>query len=297
MHSWTKKKKLLVVGGVCIALSLLYFIPKIFGSTKYTQDAATAQKIALRDLVGRDSNANGIADWEEALWGLDPNGDGTANKAIIDAKKSEQTNSGDSTTAPKPNETKEFAQDLFSTIASLKASGNLTEQNITDLSGKIGGSVSEKVTLDDKYTITDLKLVDTSSKSGVQKYYNASIATLKKYNNKGIGQEMAVVARAENTENGAGIGDLKPISDAYLALAEDYKKIPVPAGAALVHISIVNDMINLGIAVRNMEELYSNSIIGAIGIAQYERYNKELLDDFTTHRTYFTDNGILINNS
>ena len=90
MRLSSKKKKYLIIGGIVLLGVLIYFLSDYFGTTKYTQTLPEGEKVALKTLVGRDSNTNGIPDWEEALWGLDPYADGATNKNTIIAKKAAQ---------------------------------------------------------------------------------------------------------------------------------------------------------------------------------------------------------------
>jgi len=293
-----KNKKKLIFAGLILTAVLFYLIPKFFGSTKYQSGQLEVSKVPLKTLATLDNNTNGIPDWEEALWGLDPYTNGEENKKYIDEKKkiglSSEGNS-ESTKNENLNETEEFAQDLFSTIATLKAGGALTQENIASLSEKVSSSVAGNVILPDKYTITDVKISKISSKTAIYNYFNQMTAVLKKYNNKGMGYELKVLAAATNTDNGAGIDELKTIAEVYFSLSNELKALTVPAEVALYHVNLLNDLINVGIATRNMADLYSNSIIGSIGISQYGKYSDELTNDFSVLQIFFAQNGVVSN--
>ncbi len=296
MRFSSKKKKYLIIGGIVLLGVLIYFLSDYFGTTKYTQTLPEGEKVALKTLVGRDSNTNGIPDWEEALWGLDPYADGATNKNTIIAKKAAQgipTSTNTSTEAENLNETQTFARDILSTVASLQASGGFTSENLNNISTKVGESVGTNTTLDDKYSIANLSIIKNESKADVQTYYSKWSALSKKYIAKDIGKETQIISVAVNTENGAGISDLKKISDAYFAYAAELSTLKIPASAGIVHTTLINDLANVGVATRNIADLYSNSLIGVIGLSQYQKYSTELLTDLTSLQTYFRQNGIL----
>ena len=291
-----RKKKILSYIALVMVLTLGYLIVKKTSVKKYDSGNLKVEKVALKSLVEKDSNNNSIADWEEALWGLNPYANGDANKTFIEEKKKEGE-VGNSTQQSTPQETKNeteiFAEDLLSSIASLKTDGSLSADNLSLLSDKISSSVKENVALLDKYSLADINIKSDTSKTSISKYFSDFKATLKKHDGQGIGEELKVVAAAVNTDNGAGINDLKSISESYFSLAEDLKKIGVPASAGLIHVNLINDLVNVGVAVRNISELYTNSIVGTIGLSQHDKYSTELINDFVSLNSFFTQNGII----
>src|ERR1044072_2206217 len=76
---------LIVVAGVLIVSS--YFASSTIFSRSINKNAPVESSGTVADIITRDTNGNGISDWEETLWGLDPKGNGEENKKTITAKK------------------------------------------------------------------------------------------------------------------------------------------------------------------------------------------------------------------
>jgi hypothetical protein len=286
-----QKKKLFLIIAIIIVIFGIYGAIKYFGKESYVQPEE--DRVALKTLVALDSNSNSIPDWEEALWGLNPYTNGQENKAIIEEKKRAQGITGGTEGGENLNETQTFARDLLTTISSLQASGGLTSSNLEVLSTKVSESVGSSAVLDDRYSLTDLTIIKNDTKSDIQAYYKAWATIAKKYQSKGLGNETGTIARALATENGAGINDLTKASDLYFSYANELSKMKVPASAGIVHTNYLNDITNVAIATRNLADLYTNSIVGLIGLSQYQKYSLEVIDDIKSFEFYYKQNGIL----
>src|SRR5690348_17285703 len=86
-------KQFLIRGGIATGIVALILIVQtdwfraLFN--KPPLPPTTSDK-TVGEFIAKDSNGNGIADWEEKLWGLDPTAlytNGVPNKQIIEEKK------------------------------------------------------------------------------------------------------------------------------------------------------------------------------------------------------------------
>jgi hypothetical protein len=163
MNKYLPSKKFMAI----FALIVL-FGGGLFFLSRYQKKVVTknqeAMKIKLGEFVDRDTDSDGVKDWEEALWGTDPlkgdtNDDGISDKDDIDKKKfalNQQNTGGD---ISEGNETDVFSKELFTTLISLKETGALTPETISDLAQKLGSNVSTKKELPVMYTSTSIEIV------------------------------------------------------------------------------------------------------------------------------------------
>ncbi len=79
-----------VIRTATIAILLIVAI-SVYKITLFIKDKLTKKDPVVMtiksDVIQKDSNNNGIPDWEESLWGLDPKGDGVSNKEFIMTQK------------------------------------------------------------------------------------------------------------------------------------------------------------------------------------------------------------------
>jgi len=80
------------IAGVMVITIFIGVIWGIYGIVKFFKNRAnrkaeTSANLTVSDIIQKDGNTNGIPDWEEYLWGLDPYKNGDSNKEFINNKK------------------------------------------------------------------------------------------------------------------------------------------------------------------------------------------------------------------
>ena len=115
-------------------------------------------QVTVKEIAQKDSNNNGIPDWEEYLWGLNPNGNGVKNKELILEKKNALSQSNgnsptDNTTPISNNEA--LSREFFAAIISLQQTGSLDDQSMKSISNAIGENIKIEE-IKDIYTIDQL---------------------------------------------------------------------------------------------------------------------------------------------
>lgn len=302
MKKYLPHKKFIIIA-ICILL-----VAGVFLFTKHrvnkieVQNSASltpTQKVAFQDIVNRDTDGDGIADWEEALWGtntnsVDTDADGISDFDFISSKRAEleKANGGQGENETL-NETDLFAQELFATIISLKESGSLTAENLDNISKKLAGSVGEKKELPDIYFIEQLKIKSNPSQKDRLAYNTELQKLINKYADNKLGQELAVFGQVSEDESGKELEPLRQTVKGYLDFSLDFSKVTVPADIAITHLAVINGMQKTGVALSNMLYLYENPLVGLIGVGQYSEYNKRLIQDMEILGSYLKDNDIL----
>ena len=278
-------KLVLILGGCAvltlagIALSSHFGSHTSFSSTN--KNGLDANDMTLEDALTLDSNKNGIADWEESLWGLDPKGNGDKNKAIIDQKKaaagiepSIPVQPGDDTASSSP--TQVFSQSLLTTILALKQSGGLTQNAIENLGNSIGQNIDSKRSTEPAYTQDDMLLI-TPTPAARTKYYNDVKALTLKYSASGMGTEFDTIAAAVSDPSHAdALAQLTPLSSTYLDFSKDLLALPTPSDAAQYALDTANASAALGNSLRKFQTLYTDALTGMVGLDEYVTANDAL---------------------
>lgn len=292
------KKFIKVVFGAGVFLAFIFIISTFlpgtkssFGGTETEAGKQAIEKMPLNALVDMDSNNNGIPDWQETLWGLDPKGDGVKNKQIIEDKQAAldaKNGTTDTTPLTPANETDQFAREFFATIASLKQAGTLDQNTISGLATQLSQNVGDKMTIPDTYTTTDIQTGGTA-----KTYYSALKNIITSNGSPVLGNEFSTLADAIGNEDQASLSKLGSSADTYDNVAKAMKSIPVPAGEEKDHVSLMNSYTNIGTGLRNMTDTLDNPMMGMIGITQYKYYGDQANAILKNIGVYFSDNGIL----
>lgn len=295
---YLKSQKAILVVGACVILIIVFSISprgKTLLNKAVNKDsvALTIQKQTVSDLIQNDTDGDGVADWEESLWGTDKNKkitfDGIDDFTYIEKKKKLLQNE-ESANENKLTETEKFAREFFTSYTAMKSSGEVDTNTINGFSNALGQKIINP-NLIDYYTEADLKINPTDSAVSKQKYYEDIKNVFSKYENSGMGDELNIVNNRLISDSGNNTNQssqLLTISTAYQNFARDIMKTSVPKSISLYHLQIVNSANNTGISISNMNKMTDDPIVGLSGLSQYQKYNDDFLKGLENLKTALT---------
>jgi hypothetical protein len=244
-------------------------------------EGLTYNTVAIGDLVNKDTDGDGILDWEEPLWGLDPTKTettpGVPDSSVIKKLKAEQSSSAPETSGDYTEnltETDKFSRELFSTIASLSQSGAMdeatAEQPSNDLMEKMRNSAPAKV-----FTLSDIKTTNDNSVAAITKYINL-VNTLdnnliKKYPAKGTVTK--ILQKFVIDENNVDVSVLKDLDPNIKQAQEGISgmlKIFVPSELAQIHLDLINATERLMENMMDFQLFETDPVIAMSGMSKYE---------------------------
>ena len=248
------------------------------------------------DLLTIDTDNDGIADWEEPLWGLDPkkadtNGDGVSDGVEVTQKKSTLVGTEEENVTEKLNDTERFSRDLFTTLSALSQSGALTEQSVVNLSNTLGDQIVSK-DIPDIYTDVDLK-VSVSSKTNIATYYKKISKVIDSYIPDKIGGEMDAMVTMFDKADPEKAKELGVIANNYRSFASDLMKIEVPADITSKQLALANSAYKMASGLDSVKEVFENPIISMGGFIAYTKESQDFTVQSDAMHAYFVKNGIL----
>ena len=219
MH--TPSKQFIIRGTIAIGIVVIVLVVQTnwFHTLINKNDAApVAPSTTVGDILDQDSNGNGITDWEEKLWGLDPAvlyTNGVPNRQIIEEKKrSLGVTPIDTATM---NETDKLSRELFTLATALGQSGDVDNQTLSQIAGGFGSSIDTNL-VRNTYSAKDIQTIKTTAQS-LTTYTNNLKAVLKKYDK---GQaEVDVIVNAVQNGDESGLAELETTSTLYRSLAKE----------------------------------------------------------------------------
>lgn len=256
----------------------------------------TTTTVKVQELLEKDTDSDGIKDWEEVLWGTDVNKVATfgmADKQYIDNKRLEiSTATGtEAENIEKLNDTERIAREFLTTILTLKESGNLNSFNITNLAEKFSKDIGATAELRTTYTGSDIRpATDTAaSKKAYYTAFSKAIAAAKK---NGMGAEIKVIANYFSDEE-SDATELTKLSTTYATLTKSLKSMDVPSSAVALHLELLNESDNMAAIFKNISQIDDDSIVGLVAIAQFELNEPKMEKTLTDFIAYFKSNGII----
>lgn len=262
---------------IFVILATIFGISKIY---TYFKNRSTdgVIKLQIKDVVQKDSNDNGIPDWEESLWGLDPEKDGPLNKDFIIAKRKILAENNDgSSESGNLTENDELSRELFSVVMSLQQSGTLNDDSITLITEAVGEKIDASP-LPDIYAKNMLNIVIDS----IDNTHNYNIAfgeLVIKYADANIGDELVFISEGLKNDDSTAMSIVNTISNSYKSFGEDLMKIPVPASVASTHLSLANNYEKTGQSIDGLSQILENQILGMSSVINYKKYSDALVSD------------------
>lgn len=281
--SFIKKAGILLVLVIIVLL-----ITKVTPSIRAKISSEKNSKILVKDVIENDSNNNGILDWEEKLWGLDPKGDGSSNKEYIFAKK--KSISGTSKVVESITQNDKLSREFFSVIMSLQDSGMSTEDALAKISNEIGQKV-ELVQIPNTYKISNLITVPPT-KTSINTYKNGLTRILADYKNRGVGSEMGLLALALDHDNKNLLTGLDAIQISYFEMIKELSDLKIPNEIVTTHIIFLNNLEGSAVAMTNINKVFDDSIDGLSGVATYKKDSDDAATALTDISNYI-ENGII----
>ena len=254
---------------ICAGYTLVRFV-----INKFSHKDVRALVTYPGGTIQKDSNNNGIPDWEERLWGLDPTADGTTNKSIIDKKKSRLTAGSTSQSGIDDNgkltEDDEASRQFFAAVMSLQESGKLTDQSILAVADSIGEKIVA-TPIDDVYKASDVT-TDEFSKKNLVIYYNGLKSLFIKYRTKNIGDELTFIEQGLQNNDPSAMRVALGVASQYKSFGKELLKIPVPKEMIELHLNLANNYEKVGESIEGMSKVLDEPIVGMRSFINYNKY-------------------------
>lgn len=304
---------LLVLAGL-VGVALIYPEEKTikYSSHGAELEAGTFERIV--DVVeNADKDADGLKDWEEALFKSDPNNKDTDSDGTQDG---EEVKLGRNPIVPGPNDkiqksetlsvnytedsyknltaTDKVSRQLFAEYFQAKQSG--AEVNSETQNRIIESAISDPNLIKKArfYTEGELKIINESGESALRKYGNAVGAILKKYpGNKE--NELTILNRAikEDDENELSKLDISAL--AYQNTIKDMLLLSVPKKAISVHLSVINELSAIEKINRDMKNVFKDPITALSSTQEYIKTVTNLAESLKNIGLFFKEEGVFFN--
>lgn len=289
------KKFQKTIGGFLVVGIFIIVVFFIFSSQKesysnYNKNLKINDK-TIAGLVQQDTDADGIPDWEEDLWGTDKNNkatfDGISDSTYVENKKKALNADGevDNKTL---TETDKFAREFFSAYSALSSEGASAE-----IIGNFSSALGQRIVnpnLENIYSQKDVKILKTETEDSHIEYYLKLQAEFNIYKENGIGDELEIISQEllAYTNKGATTAksaELLLIGEAYQEFAKKIIQIEVPSSLSARHLDIANSSHNTGVSVLSLIKLSDDPVVGISGLANYQKYSEEFIENVTSLET------------
>lgn len=252
------------------------------------KNGLTAATPTLGELVNKDTDGDGILDWEEPLYGLNPTKKettpGMPDSTAINKLKSEQENIArvaDGSKASVPlTETEKFSRELFAAVTAGSQNGTLDQATIDAMSAKLAEKIKNPV-VRKVFTLSDIKIIKDDSFKAFTNYVNDSKKIHTKYPDMkytvpDVLQEFMV--DEENVDLSV-LPKLDPIILQRNKIIDAMTKMDVPQSIAPLHLNIINSLERLSENISDIKLFDTDTIVSLGAISKYGENTTALVSD------------------
>jgi len=292
-----QKKIKIILLAVLTTLVVFFFLFK-YSKTNMVNGLGIGSKPityvnSANSVLDKDSDGDGLKDWEEALWKTDPNnpdtdGDGTPDGEEIklgrdplkkgpddkynpDNFLNNMNSTGTTGTTSPISETDAFSQAFLVKYLMLKQqNGNLDEASKQELVNALTSNMV-KTDLPVIYKISDLKISEDTSSAALKKYSQKMNEIFnKKYKNPTPGDEYYILEDAMVNGKLERLTELKSMVEMYKNMQIDYLNVSVPKSIADYHLKFLNSLAGLERATGKFGNTEEDPLNGLLAIKEYQ---------------------------
>ena len=287
---------LLMVAGTYLATG-----PNPFFGIGRIAEAQTSEEL-LREYASKDTDTDGLPDWQEALYGTDPTNresfqagisDGEAvAQGLIEPKvavrpDNELTDLEDipGVVAPPSSLTDQFARTLLSKYLLNRQETPPTQEELLAFIQGAVADLNENASVEARYTQSDL-VAGGSGADAVAAYAAAAESVFVRIAVPVEKNELFYFSDAVRGETTA-LKEISSISETYAAIAAGLMEVPVPAEARQAHLAIANAIYRLSVTSADMAAMENDPLRALLGISMHSRHSQEWVAAFANMSAVF----------
>lgn len=269
---------------------------------------AESSEELLRAYAVKDTDSDGLTDWQEELYGTDPANPTSFRADLLDGEAARQelltpkslvreqedlTEDLPGTDPAADSLTEAFSKKFLAQYLSTRGTVPPTEAELIAFVEDAMTDLVREAAAHPQYSVQDAQV----TANDVQEYrtYAANAAAALSGNAVSADKEdLAYFAAAVNGGDTASLKKLEKLSGAYTTIAAALFAVEVPRDMRTSHVAAVNAFDGLGTATAHLAELEDDPILAMLGIAEYQRYRTDLINAFVLLNKGFVASGITI---
>ena len=305
MHYLPSKKLIALVAGILCVGGGVFLVQNFVDGTVFIQEKQGASEL-LQSV--RDTDNDGLRDWEERILGTnqknpDTDGDGTRDGDEIKKNRNpfvappdliatpealREQAAGESTDAT-TSVTEAFAKEFLSVLMLEKG-----EMPVQDTLNETLSSLFENIAAlpaPEYFKEGNIRTVSQDTET-LRAYGNAMITAIGHHPGANSGDAFAAFQKVITGTNAEATA-LLLIEENYGDLARELSELSVPEGLLPTHLDIINGIRTLGDSVHDLQFLATDPLRASIGLSTYLKYLNKELAFFAEVKKIFHEHGVV----
>lgn len=296
----TRKILYLALGAV-LSISFLFYI--VNGKTEETVVLPGLTR-AETELFTKDTDSDGLKDWEEELWktdvfNADTDGDGTKDAEEIrggrnplvkgpsdplDAETIE--NKVNKVTESDLSETDKLSRMLFAAYIGSKKTGDTSVEAFQEFLSDTLVDKSKDVPVR-RFTYDDLKVASSENRESIRRYGNIVAELLTRPPKEPLEHELLIIDRAAKNDDESELLKLVPLIAEYRRIRDNLLVVEVPPSAVEHHLTLVLATEGLVQSLEGMRLIFSDPVRSMPLVGLYPDASEKFIVTIGTLGEYF----------
>ncbi|GEM_PF-426279 len=315
MSAPSKKISLLILAALIFLGGMAYLLFYTGGKETYT--APVVSTLSTSRLLAKDTDGDGLKDWEETLWKTDPlnpdtDGDGTpdgleikqgrnplvANTAPAGQPPNDKldidtiTNKINTETETDLSETDKFSRELFLKIIAAKKTN--TPPSETDLEKFLNTSVEQEIKNQPAKTFGegDFQIDSAETPEKIKAYGERLAEIMNTKPPQKLENELVIFDRAQTNNDPKELQKLEPLIAQYQFILNSLLKVTVPESALSRHIAFANGVSGMIYSITGLKYIMTDPIRALPGMDTYDKHFANFINGLLQFKSYFETAGV-----
>jgi len=279
---------------------------------------ASTETALLQAIATKDSDGDGLTDWEEAIYGTDPHNPDSKNlgmtdsqavakglvipKAIADVADSASSATGpviNPDLPPAPSDqtlTAAFAKNFFTIYMAAveRTGGNLSESDQADVAEQSLAALSSSIVRAPDFKSASDIVVAGSGADAMRAFAAAAEAVMKANTANANKSELQYLQNAAQDGDTSAIGHIASLAKAYRGSAAGLAQLPVPRELAAADLALVNALARLSQITSDFARVDSDPLATMLALQQYPKVVIAMVDAFIVIEKNYKAAGITL---
>ncbi|HVW71799.1 MAG TPA: thrombospondin type 3 repeat-containing protein [Candidatus Paceibacterota bacterium] len=303
-----------LVVAVVLVVGAFYFSGHTI-SLSTTASAESTQEL-LKAYAAKDTDSDGLPDWEETLYGTDPNNAHSVRASLTDSQAVAQglvtpqyataptsqvsgtpkTYAVPGPTAAPGSITDQFSQLFFSTYMNQRGATPPTADEMQSFVQEAITQLEASRVHPDAYSTSDTNVKGQGA--DMLKAYATAMDTAFADNTVQLPyDELTYFSDAVEKNDATALSHVLAIGTAYTKTAQEAAKVPVPEEAAAAHLAVVNAMAQLGSTIGDLASVNQDPIRAMLGLQEYPQDIDQFVSALQAMNAVFTADGVTLTDS
>ncbi|MCX6787788.1 MAG: thrombospondin type 3 repeat-containing protein [Candidatus Kaiserbacteria bacterium] len=269
---------------------------------------ASTESALLQSIASKDTDGDGLPDWEEALYGTDPkvvdsshlgmtDGEAVIRGLIVPVAITDTPDSGKASSSGPETMTSAFAKTFFSLFVAAKtASGgaDLSESEMNDVANKTLSSLASSVAPAPDFKSAKDLTVSGSGADALKAFAVSAEMVLMKRTSMATKSELLYLKDAIENHDDMALPHIASIAKAYRESAVGLAVLPVPKELAETDLALINAMMRTSQIATDFARVDTDPLATILALKQYPQAVLDLGNAFIGIGKAYRSAGIAV---